>query len=82
VDLLIFLSGMTFPSAIAFDADQYYLLGKKRVRGSEAYHQAAAGDNLWKVSQRYGVQLKKLKKYNRMSEEGRLSPEQRSGWLR
>jgi membrane-bound lytic murein transglycosylase D len=34
-----------------------------------------AGDNLWKISQLYGVQVKKLKKYNRMSiESTQLAP--------
>ena len=74
VDLSDFLKWNDISISDRIEADQYYLLGKKRVRGSEAYHQAAAGDNLWKVSQQYGVQLKKLKKYNRMSESGQLVP--------
>jgi len=48
-------------------ADTYYLLGKKRARATVNYHTAEVGDNLWKISQRYGVQLKKLKRYNRLS---------------
>jgi membrane-bound lytic murein transglycosylase D len=49
------------------EADQYYLLGKKKTRGHEAYHQVSSGESLWDVSQRYGVQIKKLRRYNRLS---------------
>ena len=48
------------------EAGQYYLLGKKRTRGHEAYHKVSAGESLWDVSQRYGVQIKKLRRYNRL----------------
>ncbi|HEX6890877.1 MAG TPA: LysM peptidoglycan-binding domain-containing protein [Chryseolinea sp.] len=74
VDLSDFLKWNDISISDRIEADQYYLLGKKRVRGSEAYHKAVAGDNLWKVSQQYGVQMKKLKKYNRMSNEGPFAP--------
>ena len=49
------------------EADQYYLLGKKKTRGHEAYHKVSSGESLWDVSQRYGVQIKKLRRYNRLS---------------
>lgn len=55
-------------------SDTYYLLGKKRARAVKNYHTAEAGEDLWKVSQRYGVQLKKLKRYNRMSGNEALQP--------
>ena len=75
VDLSDFLKWNDISISDRIEADQYYLLGKKRVRGSESYHKAVAGDNLWKISQRYGVQVKKLKKYNRMSiESTQLAP--------
>lgn len=54
--------------------DTYYLLGKKRVRATVAYHKAEAGEDLWKVSQRYGVQLKKLMRYNRTHDNVSLQP--------
>jgi len=47
--------------------DRYYLLGKKRARGTEAYHKVLAGEDLWAVSQQYGVQMRKLRRYNRLS---------------
>lgn len=46
---------------------QFYFLARKRVRAVENFHKLAADENLWSVSQRYGVQLKKLRKYNRLS---------------
>ncbi len=62
-----FLNWNDIPRSAKIEADQYYLLGKKRTRAQEAYHKVEPGENLWAVSQRYGVQLKKLKRYNRMS---------------
>lgn len=53
---------------------QFYLLGKKRSRGDESYHKVAVGDNLWIVSQKYGVQIKKLKRYNRIKGDAELRP--------
>jgi len=74
IDLSDFLKWNDISISDRIEADQLYLLGKKRVRGAESYHKAVAGDNLWKVSQQYGVQIKKLKKYNRISSEGQLTP--------
>ncbi len=47
-------------------AGQVYFLARKRTRAATAYHQVLPGENLWTISQNYGVQLKKLKKYNRL----------------
>jgi membrane-bound lytic murein transglycosylase D len=74
VDISDFLKWNDISISDRIEADQYYLLGKKRARGSEAYHKASAGDNIWKVSQQHGVQMKKLKKYNRMSNDGAFAP--------
>ena len=38
------------------------------MKASEPFHQLQQGEDLWLVSQKYGVQLKKLEKYNRVSE--------------
>jgi membrane-bound lytic murein transglycosylase D len=54
---------------------QYYLLGKKRVRASESYHKVIAGENLWQISQQHGVQLRKLKKYNKIDSDNDLKPD-------
>jgi membrane-bound lytic murein transglycosylase D len=41
-----------------------YLLGKKRTRASDEYYTVKPGDDLWSVSQRFGVQKRKLLSYN------------------
>ncbi|MBL7857731.1 MAG: LysM peptidoglycan-binding domain-containing protein [Cyclobacteriaceae bacterium] len=46
-----------------------YMLAKKRSRATEAYHKVTAGEDLWKISQRYAVQLKRLRKYNRLKSD-------------
>lgn len=51
---------------------QHYFLAKKRARVSEAYHKVIQGEDLWMVSQQYGVQLKKLRRYNRISSDATL----------
>lgn len=52
------------------EGGRYYLLGKKRARAQEAYHKVRTGETLWDVSQQYGVRIKKLKRYNRLHDEG------------
>ncbi len=49
------------------------MLGKKRARADESYHKVAAGETLWDISQQYGLQMKKLKRYNRI--ESNADPE-------
>jgi len=73
VDLSDFLKWNDISISDRTDAEMYYLLGKKRVRASESYHKVSKGDNLWRVSQHYGVQVKKLKKYNRITSDRELS---------
>src|SRR5690606_9067929 len=41
---------------------------------SSAYHKVREGESLWSVSQEYGVQIKKLKRFNRMKREETLTP--------
>ncbi|MEP2670370.1 MAG: LysM peptidoglycan-binding domain-containing protein [Cyclobacteriaceae bacterium] len=50
-----------------------YFVEKKKRRASEAYHKVMDGENLWMVSQTYGVQLKKLRKYNRLSQNDKVN---------
>lgn len=44
----------------------YYFVDKKKTKASEPFHQLQQGEDLWAVSQKYGVQLRKLLKYNRV----------------
>jgi membrane-bound lytic murein transglycosylase D len=72
VDLRHFLEWNDIKRNSAIEPGEYYLLGKKRRRGDEAYHQVSEGDDLWKISQMYGVQLKKIRQFNRMSSGDRV----------
>lgn len=43
----------------------YYYLARKKIRSSGESYTVRSGDDLWLVSQQTGVQLKRLKKYNK-----------------
>jgi len=66
VDLASFLRWNDIQNSAETLAPGYYYVGKKRARGSSDFHTITKGETLWSVSQKYGVQLKKLKKYNRL----------------
>jgi membrane-bound lytic murein transglycosylase D len=66
VDLSYFLKCNDISISDVIIPGQYYFVGKKRMRASESYHKVSPEDNLWKISQQYGVQIKKLRKYNRL----------------
>ncbi|HCM77153.1 MAG TPA: hypothetical protein DIS90_12270 [Cytophagales bacterium] len=51
-----------------------YFVDKKKRKAVESYHKVAEGENLWIISQTYGVQLKKLKKYNRLADGESINP--------
>jgi membrane-bound lytic murein transglycosylase D len=58
---------------------QPYFVRKKRTRASEAYHKVMPGEDLWMISQQHGVQLRKLRKYNRL--EGNTVTPGETLWL-
>ena len=74
VDLSAFLKWNDISISDRINPGQYYFLGKKRARASSAYHKVREGESLWSVSQEYGVQIKKLKRFNRMKREETLTP--------
>ncbi len=74
VDLSSFLKWNDISVSDQMRDGQYYLLGKKRARAATAYHTVTTGDNLWSISQQYGVQVKKLKRYNRIDSDQDLKP--------
>lgn len=74
VDLSEFLKWNDISISDRLDHQQYYLLGKKRNRAEVAYHTVASGDNLWSISQKYGVKVQKLKKFNRLDSDQDLKP--------
>jgi membrane-bound lytic murein transglycosylase D len=45
-------------------ADAYYYTRKKKSQGAVPLHRVDANETLWLVSQRYGIQLRRLKKIN------------------
>lgn len=74
VELSSFLKWNDISIAEQMREGQFYLLGKKRARGATAYHTVTNGDNLWSISQQYGVQVKKLKRFNRIDSDQDLKP--------
>ncbi|HYC84100.1 MAG TPA: LysM peptidoglycan-binding domain-containing protein [Chryseosolibacter sp.] len=66
VDLSAFLKWNDIPNSAEVVSGGFYFLGKKRARAVEDFHTVVKGESLWSISQKYGVQLKKLKKYNRL----------------
>jgi membrane-bound lytic murein transglycosylase D len=56
------ISGKKQPSA-----GELWYLKPKRSRAQEEYHVLLEGENLWSVSQKYGIKLSQLRKKNRTS---------------
>jgi len=44
----------------------YYFTGKKKSRTTEEYHKIKQGEDLWTISQLYGVHVKRLRKLNNL----------------
>jgi membrane-bound lytic murein transglycosylase D len=60
---------------------QVYYMKSKRNKAKAYYHVVESGENLWSISQKFGIKLKKLKLKNRIKEDIEL----KSGrvlWLR
>ncbi len=60
---------------------QVYYLKSKRGRAAEHYHVVTQSDNLWSISQKYGIKMKKILQKNRMEKNEQLKPG-RVLWLR
>ncbi len=69
VDLASFLKWNDIRYTSQLRAGDYYLLGKKRGRAEEEFHTVAAGESLWSVSQKYGVKMSRLRKFNRLNSD-------------
>lgn len=67
MDLSYFLKCNDLTISDRLTAGHYYYTGKKKAKGQTAQHVVKKGDNLWVISQQYGVQLRKLEKYNGMN---------------
>ncbi|MBS1542325.1 MAG: LysM peptidoglycan-binding domain-containing protein, partial [Bacteroidetes bacterium] len=53
---------------------QVYFFDKKKKKASQELYRVKPGDDLWSVSQQFGVQQKYLRKYNNLDEKVALSP--------
>ncbi len=53
---------------------EFYFTSKKKNKSKTLTHTLAEGEDLWAVSQHYGVSLKKIKKLNRLSADDRIKP--------
>ena len=54
-------------------AGDVFFLAKKKSKAGENFYTVKAEDNLWQISQLYGVTIKKLEKYNRISIDQKLT---------
>ncbi len=70
---LVRYNDLTSKRARVEEGMAYYLRPKKN-RAPAHYHTVAPGENLWSISQRLGVKLKKLTRNNRMKREDALKP--------
>ncbi len=55
-------------------AGEAYFLDRKKRKAEAAFHKVAEGEDLWAISQTYGIRLNRLKKYNRLSQDEKISP--------
>lgn len=53
---------------------EYYFTSRKRSRGQESYHKVEQGEDLWTISQRYGVKMSKLRRFNRLKSNEKVGP--------
>ncbi len=52
----------------------YYFLKRKKTKSGQPSHSVVSGDNLWAISQQYGVRMAQLKKFNKLSASPNLRP--------
>lgn len=62
-------------------AGQVYYFKSKRGKAPEHYHVVLETENMWSISQKYGIKLKKLRQKNRMDKEEEAKPG-RVLWMR
>lgn len=54
------------------DEGAYYFLEKKKSKGEAMVHKVKPGEDLWTISQFYGIRVSKLEKWNRRSRHEKL----------
>ena len=60
---------------------ELWYLRAKRSKAREAYHIVEAGEDLWTISQKYGIKLKQLRKKNRIPKRQTTVKQGRLLWL-
>lgn len=50
----------------------YYFLEKKKTKGEAMLHKVKPGEDLWSISQLYGIRLSKIEKWNKRSRHEKL----------
>jgi membrane-bound lytic murein transglycosylase D len=58
----------------AIIAGEFYFTEKKKNKSEALTHTLTEGEDLWLVSQRHGVMLKRIQKLNRLSDDENLKP--------
>ena len=64
IDLSFFLKCNDLSISDRLVAGNFYYLKKKKTKAEVSQHVVQKGENLWAISQKYGVQVRKLRKYN------------------
>ncbi|MDZ7650386.1 MAG: transglycosylase SLT domain-containing protein [Cytophagales bacterium] len=72
VSLSLFLRYNEIPVDHKVIGGEYYFLKKKKRKSDQHSHPVASSENLWLISQHYGVQLNRLKKLNKFSNPEQL----------
>lgn len=72
LDLSVFLKYNDISVSDPILSGQFYYLKRKKTKGPVSHHVVKAGDNLWLISQQYGVQLRKLERYNKLDRNSTL----------
>lgn len=66
IDLSTFLKANEMSISEPIRDGEVYFLQKKRNRATEAYYTTQAGETMWAISQKFGVKVGRLERYNRM----------------
>jgi membrane-bound lytic murein transglycosylase D len=74
VSLSDFLHYNELTSDQTIRAGQIYFVERKKKKAEAETYTTRAGDNLWTVAHRFGIQQKSLRKYNGLGETDQLSP--------
>lgn len=60
-----------------FIEGQIVYLQPKKGKGAQSYHIVKNGDSIWTISQKYGVKMNKIRRYNNLAKNAPLKPGQK-----